>query len=110
MLEQVLELDDKEFEILVGHLFTALGFEGSEVTGKTVDGGVDATGELNIGVEVMGAVLRKRLDAPGLQDDRVRGQEPDRGGTVSSGQRGLVPSNGGRDGSGVASLGYRLPR
>lgn len=48
VLEQVLELDDKEFEILVGHLLTALGFEGSEVTGKTGDGGVDATGELNV--------------------------------------------------------------
>lgn len=48
VLEQVLELDDKEFEILVGHLLTALGFEGSEVTGKSGDGGVDATGELNI--------------------------------------------------------------
>jgi len=48
VLDQVLELDDKEFEILVGHLLTALGFEGSEVTGKTGDGGVDATGELNM--------------------------------------------------------------
>lgn len=48
VLTQVLELDDKEFEILVGHLLTALGFEGSEVTGKTGDGGVDATGELNV--------------------------------------------------------------
>jgi len=48
VLEQVLELDDKEFEILVGHLLTALGFEGSEVVGKSGDGGVDATGELNI--------------------------------------------------------------
>ena len=48
VLEQVLELDDKEFEILVSHLLTALGFEGSEVTGKTGDGGVDATGELNV--------------------------------------------------------------
>jgi predicted Mrr-cat superfamily restriction endonuclease len=47
-LEQVLQLDDKEFEILVGHLLTALGFEGSEVTGKSGDGGVDATGELNV--------------------------------------------------------------
>jgi restriction system protein len=47
VLEQVLKLDDKEFEILVGHLLTALGFEGSEVTGRTGDGGVDATGELN---------------------------------------------------------------
>lgn len=48
VLEQVLELDDKEFEILVGHLLTAVGFEGSEVVGKTGDGGVDATGELNV--------------------------------------------------------------
>jgi restriction system protein len=47
VLDQVLELDAKEFEILVGHLLTALGFEGSEVTGKPGDGGVDATGELN---------------------------------------------------------------
>ena len=48
VLARVLELDDKEFEILVSHLLTALGFEGSEVTGKTGDGGVDATGELNV--------------------------------------------------------------
>lgn len=48
VLEQVLHLDDKEFEILVAHLLTALGFEGSEVRGKTGDGGVDAIGELNV--------------------------------------------------------------
>ena len=48
VLEQVLDCRRKEFEILVGHLLTALGFEGSEVMGKKGDGGVDATGELNI--------------------------------------------------------------
>ena len=48
VLEQVLQLDDKEFEVLITHLLTALGFEGSEHTGKTGDGGVDATGELNL--------------------------------------------------------------
>lgn len=48
VLDQVLRLDAKEFEILVGHLLTALGFEASKVTGKTGDGGVDATGELNV--------------------------------------------------------------
>jgi len=48
VLEQVLQLDPQEFELLVGHLLTALGFEGSEVTGKSGDGGVDATGELNV--------------------------------------------------------------
>ena len=48
VLNQILELDAGEFEVLVGHLLTALGFEGSEVTGRPGDGGVDATGELNI--------------------------------------------------------------
>lgn len=47
VLKQVLELDAKEFEILVGHLLTALGFEAASVIGRPGDGGVDATGELN---------------------------------------------------------------
>jgi restriction system protein len=47
VLDQILELSAGEFEILVGHLLTALGFEDSKVTGKTGDGGVDAIGELN---------------------------------------------------------------
>ena len=48
VLDQVLELNDNEFEILVTHLLAALGFEGAEHTGKAGDGGVDATGELNV--------------------------------------------------------------
>jgi len=48
VLDQVLELDDKEFELLIAALLTALGFEGSERVGKVGDGGVDATGELNV--------------------------------------------------------------
>ena len=48
ILEHILELDDREFEILITHILTALGFEGSEHTGKVGDGGVDATGELNV--------------------------------------------------------------
>ncbi len=47
VLNQILELDSGEFEILVGHLLTALGFEGSRVIGKPGDGGVDVIGELN---------------------------------------------------------------
>ncbi len=47
VLKQILELDSGEFEILVGHLLTALGFEDSRVVGKPGDGGVDVTGELN---------------------------------------------------------------
>lgn len=65
VLDQLLELNDKEFEILVTHLLAALGFEGAEHTGKTGDGGVDATGELNIGnlakVKIFVQVKRYRL-------------------------------------------------
>jgi restriction system protein len=48
VLDRILELDDKEFEILVGHLLTALGFDGAEVTGKSGDGGVDVKGKFNV--------------------------------------------------------------
>jgi len=48
VLNQLLELTAEEFEILISHLLTALGFEGSEHTGKPGDGGVDATGELDV--------------------------------------------------------------
>lgn len=48
VLNRILELDDKEFEILITHILNALGFEGSEHKGKVGDGGVDATGELNV--------------------------------------------------------------
>lgn len=48
VLNKILELDEKEFEILITHILNALGFEGSEHKGKVGDGGVDATGELNV--------------------------------------------------------------
>lgn len=48
ILNRILELDDQEFEILITHILNALGFEGSEHKGRVGDGGVDATGELNI--------------------------------------------------------------
>jgi restriction system protein len=48
VLQSLLQLNAKEFEILITHLLAALGFEGAEHTGKSGDGGVDATGELNV--------------------------------------------------------------
>lgn len=48
VLDRILELDAGEFEILVSHLLTALGFEGSEVVGGPGDGGVDAKGVLQV--------------------------------------------------------------
>jgi predicted Mrr-cat superfamily restriction endonuclease len=67
VLEQVLELTPNEFEILIGHLLTAVGFEGSEVTGRTGDGGVDVTGMLSVAglaeVKVYVQAKRYRSDA-----------------------------------------------
>lgn len=48
VIDQILELDAGEFEELVGSLLAALGFEGTEVTGKSWDGGVDVRGELDV--------------------------------------------------------------
>lgn len=48
ILNKILELDAQEFEILVTHILSALGFEGSEHTGRPNDGGVDATGVLDV--------------------------------------------------------------
>jgi restriction system protein len=46
-LEQILQLDPTEFEILISHVLSALGFESQHV-GKVGDGGVDVEGELNV--------------------------------------------------------------
>jgi predicted Mrr-cat superfamily restriction endonuclease len=48
VLNRILQLDATEFEVFVTHLLSAIGFEGAEHTGKPHDGGVDATGELNV--------------------------------------------------------------
>lgn len=47
VLNKVLELNADEFELLVKELLTAIGFE-AERTGKVGDGGVDATGVLDV--------------------------------------------------------------
>ena len=66
VLERILELDDKEFEVLASHLLTALGFDDPEVTGKPGDGGVDVRGQLNVSnlatVELFVQVKRYKLD------------------------------------------------
>lgn len=47
VLNHILELDATEFEILITHILTALGFEAEHV-GKVGDNGLDAKGELDI--------------------------------------------------------------
>ena len=47
VLSRILELDALEFEMLVTQLLEALGFEAEHV-GRTGDGGVDATGDMDV--------------------------------------------------------------
>lgn len=85
VLEQLLELDEKEFEILVGHVLSAVGFDGTEVVGKPGDGGVDATGELNVAglakIKIFVQAKRYKIDA------RIAG-------TTVKQLRQSIPSNG----------------
>jgi len=71
ILNRILALNAEEFEILITKVLTALGFEGATHTGKVHDGGVDATGELNVAnmatvklfVQVKRYQLGKKIDA-----------------------------------------------
>ena len=65
-LERILLLDPSDFEHLVGHLLTAIGFE-IEVTQPVADGGVDFRGVLNVSnaaqVNITGQVKRYKRDS-----------------------------------------------
>ncbi len=67
ILNRILQLDAKEFELLITDMLSSLGFEGSEHTGKSGDGGVDAIGELNISnmakIKIFVQAKRYNLDA-----------------------------------------------
>lgn len=68
VLDQLLELEAEEFEILATHLLAAIGFEALTHTGKSGDGGVDASGELNVAgmakVKISVQVKRYKPDRP----------------------------------------------
>lgn len=53
---QLHSMPPKEFEVLIGNLLIALGFENVEVTGYAGDGGIDVRGIL-----VVGEVIRTRM-------------------------------------------------
>lgn len=67
VLNSILNLDPTEFELLITNILSAVGFEGSQHTGKKGDGGVDATGILNIynmaNMKIYVQVKRYKLDA-----------------------------------------------
>ena len=66
VLKRLLELDATEFELLVMHLLTAVGFE-AQHTGQPHDGGVDVRGHLNIAnmakIQLIVQVKRYQLNA-----------------------------------------------
>ena len=74
ILGRILELDPSEFEELTRALLESLGFEETEVTGKTGDGGVDVIGELNVAnlAKVKLFVQAKRYGTARVTDKPVR--------------------------------------
>ena len=48
VLKRLLDMEAQQFEILVGHLLAAIGFDDPQVIGKPGDGGVDVIGDLNV--------------------------------------------------------------
>lgn len=74
VIRRILNLDAKEFEMLVEQLLAALGFENTEVTGKPGDGGVDVTGELNVSnlATVNLSVQVKRYKSKNLHASDIR--------------------------------------
>ena len=74
ILGRILGLDASEFEELTRALLEALGFEETEVIGKSGDGGVDVIGELNVAnlARVKLFVQAKRYGAAKVSDKPVR--------------------------------------
>lgn len=78
VLERILTLDAASFEQLVAHLLAAMGFEETEHTGRSGDGGVDARGTLNISglakiklfVQAKRYQTNSRINAKAIQDFR----------------------------------------
>ncbi|MFC5410759.1 DUF2034 domain-containing protein [Larkinella bovis] len=66
VLKRLLELDATEFELLIMHLLTAVGFE-AQHTGQPHDGGVDVRGQLNIAnmakIQLIVQVKRYQINA-----------------------------------------------
>ncbi|WP_338874933.1 restriction endonuclease [Spirosoma sp. SC4-14] len=66
VLKRLLELDPTEFELLIMHLLTAIGFE-AQHTGQPHDGGVDVRGLLNVAnmarIQLIVQVKRYQLSA-----------------------------------------------
>ena len=74
ILSRILQLDASEFEELTRALLEALGFEETEVTGKTGDGGVGVIGELHVAnlARVKLFVQAKRYGAAKVSDKPIR--------------------------------------
>ena len=79
VLSKILELDDKEFEILITHILNSQGFEDVQNTGGPGDGGIDATGEFSkanmikvpVFVQVKRYDLEKQINVKQVKDLRA---------------------------------------
>ena len=72
--ETLRELDAYEFELLASYVLRTLGFEATQETGRTGDGGIDFEGELNVfGVaSIQLQVQVKRYDKQRIGEREIR--------------------------------------
>lgn len=72
--EALCELDAYEFELLASYVLRTLGFEATQETGRTGDGGIDFEGELNVfGVAAIQLQVQvKRYDKQRIGEREIR--------------------------------------
>lgn len=108
LLQELMEMDPRAFEDLIGRLLTALGFVDVEVTSYSGDGGIDVRGTLAVGgvTNVKTAIQVKRWsnNVPGRTVRELRGG-------LSPHERGLIitTSNFTRDAKNEAEIADRMP-
>lgn len=76
LLKNLLKMDPKVFENLVGHLLEKMNYQNVKVVGKPGDGGVDVTAEIELGITSVREVVqakRHRNTVPRKDLDALRG-------------------------------------
>ena len=76
LLERLLNMDPREFEYLVKFLLGKMGYENTEVTASSGDGGVDVTASIEVGITSVKEVIqvkRHSKTTPPKDLDALRG-------------------------------------
>ncbi len=76
LLERLLDMDPREFEYLVKRLLVSMGYENTEVTKSSGDGGVDVIADIEVGITSVKEVVQAKRHRGTIQRhvlDALRG-------------------------------------